>query len=190
MLNNTPTGGANLELVAAGAVTAGTVIDNSEPIVVPSRLRVEFAKGTGDGVTTPGQILAFGTDVNDAELTEVIDVPIITDATKNLDGKRTFKSVSSFTPLGLVIDGDGTMSFNTIVGGTSYTVGMPKYYDLECVVEDSVTGDFIMALFHHAWISKGLFASGDANKLLDEDIAFTIQDPDADMAVSDTTDIS
>ena len=185
MLTDASTSGTGAVLVAAGAITAGIVVDNPSGPTTPSRIRCAFAKGTGDGVTDAGQIIVFGTDANDAETTEIIGVAVTTDATKNFDGKKLFKTVDSYTPIDLVIDGDGTMEFRSLAGAASYTVGFPAYYDLECVVLDEVTGDYIMATFHHAWISKGTFTSGDASKMLDEGVAFTILDPDADVAIAD-----
>jgi hypothetical protein len=185
MLTDASTSGQAAVLVAADTIVADTVVPCSTSPSSPSRIRFAFVKGAGAGITTAGQIIVFGTDANGAKSSEIIEVGLTTDATKNFDGKILFATVTHFSVIDLVIDGAGTGELRSLAGAASYTVGFPTYYDLECTVLDDVTGDYILATFHHAWISKGTFASGDASKMLDEDVAFTILDPDADVAIAD-----
>jgi hypothetical protein len=186
MMNATSTSGQAAVLVAAAPIVPDTVVECTNDPTSPSRIRFAYAKGTGTGITTPGQIIVYGTDPQGAEDTEIIDVGLTTDATKNFDGKKLFATVVNYAVIDLVINGDGTGELRSIAGAAAYTLGDAQRYTIVCKALNTLTGNFVMATVNNAWISKGSFASGaDANHVMEEDIVFHVEDLDRDLSVTD-----
>jgi len=166
--------------VASDGFTAST----TPTIATPSQISVTVA---GFAMTTAGYVTVQGTDVNGTMMEEDIYVGLL-GVGASAKGTKLFKTVVGVYVTSIRSTSGGTLTIASLAGAGSYvTTANPTIYALEFGGIDSVTSNTIYVTANNCFASKSALAYADANTVFSDDVAFTMEDIDADLAVYEVT---
>ena len=185
MLTDTSTSGTGGTIKSGIAVTANGWTDSTSPtIATPSQVRATVA---GFAMTTAGILTVIGTDADGTPIEEALSIGLL-GVGEYVTGKLLFKTVTGVYVTAIRSTSGGTLTLASIVGAAAYSVtANPITYDLIFGGIDSVTGNYILVTANNCFASKSGLAFADANTVFMDDVAFTIEDLDADLSVTDVT---
>jgi hypothetical protein len=170
-LTDTPVTGSATACLAATTIVAGTAVPITTDPATPSLLKITISNAA---TTLAGAITITGKDANSVEISETFIIPAATPAGTSFVGSKVFKEAN----IALPVDITGTAKFQIdgVAGGTSYTVGNPKIFDLVGSVIKG--GDSIAVTQPDCWFSEGGIAFESSDKILEVNTSVEMHDPD------------
>lgn len=185
MLTDTAVSGSATELQAAATFTAGTAITLGADPATPSRVKVTLSVAA---ITTGGTLVIYGTDINDTPISEVLTIANGSVATTTWTTRNLFKTTDYALPVLVASSGGGKFAFDGVAASAAYTTtSAPQLYQLEFGGLDSVTGNTVYVRASNCFANKAALAYADANTVFMDDVGFTIEDLDADLAIYEVT---
>lgn len=178
MLNTTSLTGqaktlhSGLTCGGSNTITAMTTTDADES-------KIRFTVATAN-ITSAGKAVLRGLDVNGNPLTEQIDIPTLT-VGQYVTSQNVFSTLYDVTLFDVDSTGGGTLVVTSVAGAASYTVGTPDYFTLKGELNDGTNHMYISMA--NCFITEGEFKFSDADEIVEENISFTMKDPDADLSI-------
>lgn len=159
--------------VAADALLVPT--DTS--IATPSR--IQFTVITNP-ITTAGHLVLFGTDAQDADISEVLNVTTLAVAS-TVTTKQFFKTCTQVAVVGIRSTGVGLLKMDAIAAGATITPGRPKKFTISAVVSDTDSGNSMTLTINNCFFTDGAF---DIETPMSDKLAFTVELPSRDIVLS------
>ena len=132
--------------------------------------------------SAPGQIVLHGTDVNDAQQTEIITVASGLDVDDTITGTKVFKTLEYVSLSDYVQGAGGTMKFDAITGATQVTaLGVAEYFTLKGKCESGSSS--IEVNLTNCWFTEGGLSFTDADAIIEETLPFVVKDLDVGTSV-------
>lgn len=131
-------------------------------------------------VTATGQIVLHGTDVNDAQQTEIIAIPTM-DINDTITGTKVFKTLE-YASLSDYVQVGGLMEVDAITGAAQVTtLGVAEYFTLKgkCASGNS----YIEVNLTNCWFTEGGLSFTDADAIIEETLPFVVKDLDTGTSV-------
>ena len=188
-LNAAASTGEAYSLVAAYVIdcTSAPVEKDDETAgahpTLPSQLRVSLSLTGSAGIATAGAVTLIGTDANDQPISETILLPVTTD-TAAWDTSAIFKKFETAIFTDVICDTTSTLAVDSIAATSSFTLAKPKFFAIIGKVVDG--SDNIIVTMTNCWFTKGGLSFTDADKMVEEDLPFMVEDPDVDITISGT----
>lgn len=184
-LNATPATGTSTTLLATSTVLDGSDFYEAMTDTTPgtaSRIKITLQT---KAITSSGggTVTLIGTDINGNPISEVIEIP-----NSSAIGSVWYSNYTYLTVEGIAVhdldteDDTGTLKVESIAGDSSVNIGEPKSFALIGKVEDGT--NHITVTISNVFFNKAKFNFTDASKMLEDDMEFSVKDPDADIAVT------
>jgi hypothetical protein len=175
-------------LVAADTIDATSAPVEKDDIYgvlsAASNLRVTHVPSGNYGIDTAGAVTLIGTGADGNPVSETILIPVTTvSATWDTQTKFLQLTTAIFTDVECSATG-ATLQVDSLAGITSFTVGTPTMFSLTGKLVDGA--DYIQCALTNCWWKKGTLGFTDADKMVEEDMPFEIEDPDADIIITGT----
>lgn len=188
LLGGTPSDSSSEALHASADLGGGgdeEVVDVGTDPTNPSIVKVTITRGDADG--TDSWIIIKGTDVDDNELAEPIDVVALTAAVSPLTyyTKNTFKTVDHFVVGAGMNVGSSSyteVALDAITGNRTVQIDDATTFTIVGRVIDSDSNKYDLQAAN-CFFTEGGFAVGDADTFVGGSHAFTMEDPDADFSL-------
>lgn len=164
-------------LTAPGAGSESVTDMTDDDCVTPSRIKITAKTAA---VTAGGTAVIVGTGPTGTPQSELIEIP-----TLGIDEAVTSRMrFSTVTHVALfdIVQGGGTLAVDSLAGGAAITVGKAKMFGLVGGVEQDNNNILISA--DNCFLTSGEISVSDANTIVRNPAAFTLQDPDADLSLS------
>lgn len=185
MVTDTAVTGSATALQAAETWTAGTALTIGANPATPSRVKVTLSVAV---ISTGGTLVIYGTDIHDIPISEVLTIANASAIGSTWTTRNIFKTTTFALPVSVASTGGGKFAFDGVAASSSYTTTeAPKIYQLEFGGLDSVTGNTVYVVASNCFANKSALAYADANTVFMDDVGFTMQDIDADLAVYEVT---
>ena len=189
-LNAAASTGEAYSLVAADVIDCTTTPiekDNeADPLThpaTPSQLRISLALTGGAGIATAGAVTLIGADANDQPISETVLLPVTTD-TAAWDTSAIFKKFETAIFTDVICDTTSTLAVDSLAATSSFTLAKPKFFAIIGKVVDG--SDNTIVTMTNCWFTKGGLSFTDADKMVEEDLPFMVEDPDVDITISGT----
>jgi len=173
-LTDTPITGTASTLQAAATFTADTVETIGANPATPSRVRISL---TVADITTAGEVIVYGTDAADNKISELFVIPVSTTAGTNFDGSKVFKTTTKAAIIGLASTGGGKLTFASLAGASSITVGNPKVFDIVGTVTKGAKS--IQITIPDCWFINGGLTWTEGGKPIPVEVDVAVYDPSA-----------
>ena len=174
-------------LLAATDLDAGAREELSITSDPTNPTTVKYTLTVGDADTSAGSVVVHGTDVDDNYVTEVIDFDAMStgDAAQVKLGTQVFKT-TDYIDVEAALEA-GTTTYSTIklegvTGTKTITPGTSTMFDIIGKVVDD-DGNYFQMTANNCFFTGGNFPISDAETLVQTDLPFVIQDPDADLSL-------
>ena len=149
---------------------------------------VQYTLTVGDVNTLAGSMVIHGTDASDNYVTEVIDFAAMTSgsASQVKLGSQVFKTTDFIDIEANLEKGTAgnysTVTLDGITGVKTVTPGTSTLFDIIGKVVDD-DGNYFQMTACNCFFTGGNFPIADAETLVQTDLPFVIQDPDADLTL-------
>jgi hypothetical protein len=133
-------------------------------------------------------VTVVGTDVNGTRQEEDIYVGLL-GVGASAYGTKLFKTVTGVYVTAIRSTSGGTLTIASVAGAGSYVTAAagPTIYSLEFGGLDSISNNTIYVAAANCFANKSGLAYADANTVFMDDVAFTMEDIDADLAIYEVT---
>lgn len=179
---NTATAGSAAELHAGVAfpdAATNTIQTMTDEASLSSLIKLTVLVAA---TSASGQIILHGTDVNDAQQTEIITVASGLDVDDTITGTKVFKTLEYATLSDYVQGVGGTMKFEAITGAAQVTtLGVAEYFTLKG--KASSGNSYIEINLTDCWFTEGGLAFTDADAIIEETLPFVVKDLDTGTSV-------
>lgn len=171
MLNNSPLTGTANTLMAASTFTSGTPFTLTSNTAGNGLVAITLSVSP---ITTAGQIILVGTDINGNVLTDFIQVPTTLAVGGSVYSHFPFNTVTMAVPTGgLASTGNGKLALTSVAGAVSASPGAPSLIQVVGkVYQPSLGSNNYTFTFPNCFIIKGghLGFKGGANGKLDDPV--------------------
>lgn len=178
LLNSTTLSGA------ADDLHAGLTLDGSDHITAMTDTDADESKirltVITSAITTGGRAVLRGLDVNGNALTESITIPTLT-VGQYVTSVNVFSTLYDITLFDVDSTGSGQLKVDGVAGASSYVVGTADYFTLKGEVNDGTNHIYIEMA--NCFLTDGEFKFGDADTVVEDNLSFTMKDPDADLSI-------
>jgi hypothetical protein len=179
IINETPITGTAVTLEAAKVFTAGTVFEiNDAPPTTPSQVKLTL---TVAPITTGGYVVLVGTDANDVEISEVIEIANGSVAGTTWTSEKVYKTCPYMLPVTVASTGGGKFTVDAIVGAAAYTVGDPDIFDF-VAKWDKGTPEIVFTC-NNCFLTSAKTGFEDSDKMSLADYEIVMQDADTDFSM-------
>lgn len=178
LLNTTALSG-QAQTLHAGLTCGGTdtITAMSDTDADESKIRLTVATSA---ITTAGKAVLRGLDVNGNPLTEQIAITTLT-VGQYVTSQNVFSTLYDITLFDVDSTGGGTLVVTSLAASASYTVGAADYFTLKGEVNDGT--NHIYVNMANCFLTEGEFKFSDADEIVEENLSFTMKDPDADLSI-------
>ena len=192
LLGGTPSDSSSEELHADADLVGGGINDivtvGTDP-TNPSVVKITITRGDADG--TNSWITIQGTDNNDNDLAETVDVAAITAAVSPLTlyTKNVFKTVDFFTAgagMNVGASDKTEVGLDAITGTRTVLIGAGTTFTFFGRAIDSSNNKCEVNIAN-CFFTEGSMAFGDADTYIAGPMSFTMEDPDDDLQLIYTT---
>jgi hypothetical protein len=171
-ISDTPITGTAGVLDTATAVVADTIVAIGANPTTPSRVTLTI--GTAS-ITTPGDVIVYGTDIGDRPIAEIFAIPDNTVATTVFTGSRVFKTTTHYAVMSVAGSG-ATIAVDSIAGSSTLVFGDPKVIDIVGTLTKGAKS--ITITQEDCWLKNGGISWTDAGKVIEVDADVSMHDPD------------
>jgi hypothetical protein len=160
-------------LKSAATFTADSVVALTGNPATASRVTITTGVAA---ITTPGEIIVYGTDSGDRSISEIFTIPDNSIAGTVFTGTKVFKTTTHAAIMDVVGDSGCTLKFDSIVGNSTLTFGDPKIFDLVGTLTKGAKSITITQT--DCWFKNGGINWTDSGKVIEVDAEVSMHDPD------------
>lgn len=183
IINATPITGTAVTLEAAKVFTAGTAFEiNDAPPTTPSKIKLTL---TVAPITTGGYVVLVGTDVNDNEISEVIEIENGAIAGTTWTSQGVFKTCPYMLPHTVASAGGGKFTVDAIVGAAAYTVGDEDVFNFVGKL-DKGTPEIVFTC-NNCFLTSAKTGYKNVKAMVLSDFRIEMQDADTDFSMAYVT---